>query len=66
VSRLTAIIAASLTLCVVPRARAEPAFRGMSYVSFGANDLASSASDLSLENMRAVGTDTVALNFWWF
>ena len=65
-SKLAAIVAAWLILLIAPRARAEPAYRGMSYVSFGANDLASSASDLSLENMRAVGTDTVALNFWWF
>ena len=47
-------------------ALAAPAYKGMSYTSFGANALASSASDQSLLNMSLVGTDTVALNFWWF
>lgn len=43
-----------------------PAYKGISYTSFGADVLASSASDTSLLNASLVGTDTVALNFWWF
>ena len=45
---------------------AAPAYQGMSYTSFGSDVLSSSASDQSLLNMSMVGTDTVALNFWWF
>jgi hypothetical protein len=45
---------------------AAPAYEGMSYTSFGTNALATSGSDQPLLNMSVVGTDTVALNFWWF
>ena len=45
---------------------AAPAYKGMSYTSFGTNVLSSAGSDQSLLNMSMVGTDTVALNFWWF
>ncbi|HEX4415585.1 MAG TPA: hypothetical protein VH107_18275 [Lacipirellulaceae bacterium] len=38
----------------------------MSYTSFGSDVLSSAGSDQSLLNMSMVGTDTVALNFWWF
>ncbi len=47
-------------------AHAVPAYKGMSYTSFGSDVLSGSASDQSLLNMSLVGTDTVALNFWWF
>jgi hypothetical protein len=50
----------------VSPATAAPAYKGMSYTSFGSDVLATSASDQSLLNMSLVGTDTVALNFWWF
>lgn len=46
--------------------RAAPAYKGMSYTSFGSDVLSSADSDQSLLNMSMVGTDTVALNFWWF
>jgi hypothetical protein len=45
---------------------AAPAYQGMSYTSFGKDVLGTSASDQSLLNLSLVGTDTVAVNFWWF
>lgn len=45
---------------------AVPVYRGMSYTSWSAYALSSSSSDRSLFNMHLLGTDTVALNFWWF
>jgi hypothetical protein len=59
---LAIAIAALASSCVI----AAPAYKGMSYTSFGSDVLSSSASDQSLLNMSMVGTDTVALNFWWF
>ena len=53
-------------MAVAAHAHAAPAYKGMSYTSFGANVLSTPASDQSLLNMSMVGTDTVALNFWWF
>src|SRR5262249_53620132 len=47
-------------------ALADPAFQGMSYTSFGANVLSGAPSDQSLYDMSVVGTNTVALNVWWF
>jgi hypothetical protein len=58
---IVALLAAAAT-----HATAAPAYKGMSYTSFGSNVLSSNASDQSLLNMSLVGTDTVALNFWWF
>src|SRR5262249_2502935 len=55
------LVAASLS-----PALAAPAYKGMTYTSFGANVLSTASSDQSLLNMSLVGTDTVALNFWWF
>src|SRR5450432_3671357 len=52
--------------CASTAAFAVPAFKGMSYTSFNPTDLSSAASDQSLANMRTLGTDTVALNFWWY
>src|SRR5712672_3274131 len=62
----TAFLALATLAAIVARAYAAPAYQGMSYTSFGSNVLSSSASDQSLLNMSMVGTDTVALNFWWF
>jgi hypothetical protein len=59
-------IALAILVAIATSARAAPAYKGMSYTSFGSNVLSSSASDQSLLNMSIVGTDTVALNFWWF
>ena len=47
-------------------AHATPAYKGMSYTAFGAEVLSTPASDQSLYNMSLIGTDTVALNVWWF
>src|SRR6185295_2954881 len=51
---------------VAAGAIAAPAYKGVSYTSFGKDVLSTSASDQSLLNTSMVGTDTVALNFWWF
>src|SRR5689334_9432629 len=64
--RLTAIATIAISAAVAHITRAEPAYQGMSYTSFGTNVLSSAGSDQSLLNMSMVGTDTVALNFWWF
>src|SRR3954469_8575560 len=61
---LTIIVA--VVAALAPHAAAAPAYQGMSYTSFGKDVLSTSASDQSLLNMSVVGTDTVALNFWWF
>jgi hypothetical protein len=53
-------------VAVAAAAVAAPAYKGMTYTSFGSDVLSSSSSDQSLLNMSLVGTDTVALNFWWF
>ncbi len=50
----------------VSTASAAPAYKGMSYTSFNATALSGAGSDQSLLNMSILGTDTVALNFWWF
>jgi T5SS/PEP-CTERM-associated repeat protein len=60
------IVCALASLCAVPAAWGVPAYKGMSYTSFGANTLSGAGSDQSLLNMSMLGTDTVALNFWWF
>jgi hypothetical protein len=56
----------AIVVATATPAHAAPAYNGMSYTSFGSNVLSSSGSDQSLLNMSQVGTDTVALNFWWF
>lgn len=60
------VIALAIVAALAVNAHAAPAYKGMSYTSFGSDVLSSSASDQSLLNMSIVGTDTVALNFWWF
>jgi T5SS/PEP-CTERM-associated repeat protein len=45
---------------------AAPAFQGMSYTSFNPTVLSGTLSDQSLVNMSMLGTDTVAINFWWY
>src|SRR5262245_47297329 len=60
------IVLGLLAAAIAANARGAPAYKGMSYTSFGANSLSTSGSDQSLLNMSVVGTDTVALNFWWF
>jgi hypothetical protein len=45
---------------------AQPAYKGMSYTSFGSDVLSGSASDQSLYDLSLIGTNTVALNVWWF
>ncbi len=59
-------IGLALVLWAASSVSAAPLYNGMSYTSFGKDVLSSSASDQSLLNMSLVGTDTVALNFWWF
>ena len=60
------IVFALAVLSAVPAACAVPAYKGMSYTSFGATTLSGAGSDQSLLNMSMLGTDTVALNFWWY
>ena len=38
----------------------------MSYTSFGSNVLSGAPSDQSLYDLSVLGTNTVALNVWWF
>src|SRR3954464_3056543 len=64
--RLAFVIGMMIDVAIGASVFAAPAYDGMSYTSFGSNVLSSSASDQSLLNMSQVGTDTVALNFWWF
>ena len=47
-------------------ALAVPAYKGMSYTSFNPTVLSGAGSDQSLFNASLLGTDTVALNFWWY
>lgn len=47
-------------------ASAQPAYKGMSYTSFGADVLGGAPSDQSLYDLSLLGTNTVALNVWWF
>jgi hypothetical protein len=47
-------------------ASAQPAYKGMSYTSFGADVLSGAPSDQSLYDLSQLGTNTVALNVWWF
>src|SRR5689334_21115369 len=65
-TRLTAVVALAILVTAAQVTSAAPAYEGMSYTSFGANVLSSAGSDQSLLDMSMVGTDTVALNFWWF
>jgi T5SS/PEP-CTERM-associated repeat protein len=60
------ILLAFALSCACPAAFAAPAYKGMSYTSFNETDLSSAASDQSLTNMSILGTNTVALNFWWY
>ncbi|HVT29351.1 MAG TPA: dockerin type I domain-containing protein [Lacipirellulaceae bacterium] len=66
VTRSALLVVLATDLVVAGIVHAAPAYNGMSYTSFGKDVLASSASDQSLLNLSLVGTDTVALNFWWF
>jgi Glycoside Hydrolase Family 113/Dockerin type I domain len=59
-------IVVAIALAVSHSVCAAPAYQGMSYTSFGKDVLGTSASDQSLLNLSLVGTDTVAVNFWWF
>lgn len=54
------------SLSVACGACAGPLYRGFSYTPWWRDALLGSASDQSILNMKAVGVDTVALNFWWF
>ncbi len=65
-ARFGTVAAFAIVAAIAASAYAAPAYKGMSYTSFGSDVLSSSASDQSLFNMSLVGTDTVALNFWWF
>jgi hypothetical protein len=65
-TRFAAVVAFAVSMSMAHTACAAPAYDGMSYTSFGTNVLSSAGSDQSLLNMSMVGTDTVALNFWWF
>src|SRR6478609_5269123 len=65
-TRFAAAVALVISMAMAHYACAAPAYKGVSYTSFGTNALATSGSDQSLLNMSIVGTDTVALNFWWF
>ena len=38
----------------------------MSLTSFNPTDLASATTQQSIANMKTLGVDTVALNFWWY
>lgn len=60
------ILAALILSSATAAALAEPAYQGMSYTSFNPTVLSGAASDQSLLNMSMLGTDTVALNFWWY
>lgn len=61
------ILPLALCLLAAPPALAAPAFKGMSYTAFGpANVLESAGSNTSLLKMQQMGTDTVAINTWWF
>jgi T5SS/PEP-CTERM-associated repeat protein len=51
---------------IASSAFAQPAFKGMSYTSFNPTVLSGAGSDQSLFNISLLGTDTVALNFWWY
>jgi hypothetical protein len=64
--RLVLIVGMMIGVAIGASASAAPAYNGMSYTSFGSDVLSTSGSDQSLLNMSLVGTDTVALNFWWF
>src|SRR5262245_4000796 len=61
-----ALAALVLVCCASSRSLAAPLYKGMSYTSFSQNALAGAGSDQSLLRMSVLGTDTVALNFWWF
>jgi hypothetical protein len=65
-SKFARAIALVIVAAIAANALAAPAYKGMSYTSGGSDVLTSSSSDQSLLNMSLVGTDTVALNFWWF
>src|SRR5689334_12660672 len=65
-TRFAAVVALAISAAFAQVNFAAPAYEGMSYTSFGTNVLSSTGSDQSLLNMSIVGTDTVALNFWWF
>ena len=58
----TLVLAATLSSFAL----AAPAYKGMSYTSFGTDTLSSNSSDQSLLNLSLVGTDTVAINFWQY
>ncbi len=64
--RLVLVVGIMIGVAIGGSASAAPAYNGMSYTSFGSDVLSTSGSDQSLLNMSLVGTDTVALNFWWF
>lgn len=52
--------------CATANSLAAPAYQGMSYTAFGSSVLNTPGSDQSLLNMSILGTDTVALNVWWY
>ncbi len=66
IRRIFSILVLAAVVTFTSGAWAAPAYKGMSYTSFGTDVLSSADSDQSLLNMSMVGTDTVALNFWWF
>ena len=60
------ILVALAFCCTSVAAIAAPAFKGMSLTSFNPTDLASATAQQSIANMKTLGVDTVALNFWWY
>jgi hypothetical protein len=60
------ILAALALCCASVTATAAPAYKGMSLTSFNPTDLASATTQQSITNMKTLGVDTVALNFWWY
>src|SRR5262245_61088457 len=55
-----------LVATIAANTHSAPAYKGVSYTSLGANALSTYGSDKSMFNRSVVGTDTLALNFWWF
>jgi T5SS/PEP-CTERM-associated repeat protein len=60
------ILVALALCCPSVTAIAAPAYKGMSLTSFNPTDLTSATTQQSIANMKTLGVDTVALNFWWY
>ncbi len=60
------VVALGWGFCETATVFAQPAYKGMSYTSFGSDVLSGAPSDQSLYDLSVVGANTVALNVWWF